>query len=62
MPIDDSIAIQFEKLLLDRKLKRIGRGDLLIASFALAKKATLASRNLQDFRRIPGLRVVDWAK
>jgi tRNA(fMet)-specific endonuclease VapC len=34
--------------------------DLKIASVALANNATLLSRNLQDYQKVPGLRVVDW--
>ncbi len=39
---------------------RVGTMDLQIASIVLANNATLLSRNLNDFERIPGLRVVDW--
>ncbi|MBY0526547.1 MAG: type II toxin-antitoxin system VapC family toxin [Gemmataceae bacterium] len=62
LPIDASAAKQFEQLLRNRKLKKIGRGDLLIASIALAHKATLATRNLRDFQQVPGLMAEDWAK
>jgi len=61
IPVDESIAHQFEDLLRNKKLKKIGRGDLLIASFALAKRATLAIRNLRDFRQIPDLKAMNWA-
>jgi tRNA(fMet)-specific endonuclease VapC len=46
-----------DKLRQHKELKKIGRGDLLIASIALAHQATLVTRNVQDFRQIPGLRV-----
>src|SRR5258708_3837792 len=39
---------------------RIGTLDLRIASIALAYDATLLSRNLQDFRQVPALRVENW--
>jgi tRNA(fMet)-specific endonuclease VapC len=61
IPIDGSIAEQFEQLLGNKRLKKIGRGDLLIASFGLARKATLVTRNLRDFQQVPGLRAVSWA-
>lgn len=41
---------------------RIGTMDLKIAAIALAHDATLISRNLRDFRKVPGLRVEDWTK
>jgi tRNA(fMet)-specific endonuclease VapC len=41
---------------------RIGTRDLRIAALALTHQATLLSRNLQDFGKIPGLRVEDWTK
>lgn len=61
LPIDGSAAKQFEHLLRNKKLKKIGRGDLLIASIALAQKATLVTRNLRDFHQVPGLKAENWA-
>jgi tRNA(fMet)-specific endonuclease VapC len=40
---------------------RIGRMDLKIAAIALASNATLLSRNITDFSKVPGLRVEDWS-
>jgi len=34
--------------------------DLRIAATAMANDFTLLSRNLVDFRQVPGLRVEDW--
>ncbi len=39
---------------------RIGTQDLRIAAITLAHDATLLSRNLRDFRLVPGLRVENW--
>ncbi|HBJ87401.1 MAG TPA: hypothetical protein DDZ88_26805 [Verrucomicrobiales bacterium] len=39
---------------------RIATLDLRIASIALAYDATLLSRNLRDFRLVPGLKVENW--
>ncbi len=44
-----------------QKLK-VGTMDLKIASIVLAHDATLLSRNLRDFGRVPGLKVEDWTK
>ena len=39
---------------------RIGTMDLRIASICLNYDAILLTRNLADFRRVPGLRVENW--
>jgi tRNA(fMet)-specific endonuclease VapC len=59
-PFDQAAANQFERLRGIRKLRKIGRADLLIASITLANNATLVSRNVRHFRQVPNLRVVNW--
>jgi tRNA(fMet)-specific endonuclease VapC len=59
--IDDMTATQFDRLRQVKKLRKIGRADLLIAAITLAHDATLATRNLKHFRQVPGLRVENWA-
>lgn len=61
IPVDGNAAAEFDRLRQNKKLKKIGRGDLLIASIALAHRATLVTRNVKDFRQIPGLQVENWA-
>ncbi len=61
IPVDVAAAAQFDRLRQHKKLKKIGRGDLLIASLALAHRATLVTRNVKDFLQIPGLQVENWA-
>ncbi|MBM3862272.1 MAG: type II toxin-antitoxin system VapC family toxin [Verrucomicrobia bacterium] len=39
---------------------RVGTMDLKIASICLAHDATLLTRNLADFQKVPGLRVENW--
>ena len=39
---------------------RVGTLDLRIAAIAPANDYTVLSRNLADFRQVPGLRVEDW--
>jgi tRNA(fMet)-specific endonuclease VapC len=41
---------------------RIGTHDLRIAAICISQDALLLSRNLIDFRKVPGLRVEDWTQ
>jgi tRNA(fMet)-specific endonuclease VapC len=59
--VDAAVAAQFDRLRQIRILKRIGRADLLIASIALARRATLVTRNLRHFREVPGMILENWA-
>jgi tRNA(fMet)-specific endonuclease VapC len=61
IPFDAAALGEFDKLRQNKKLKKIGRADLLIASITLAQPATLVSRNLRHFQQVPGLRVENWA-
>jgi len=61
IPFDEAAANEFDRLLGTKGLRRIGRGDLLIASISLANKATLVTRNLKDYRKVPGLQTENWA-
>ena len=45
---------------LERRGEGIGPMDTLIAATALANSATLVTRNVREFGRIQGLKVVDW--
>lgn len=46
---------------LEKSGKTIGPLDLLIAAHALALDATLITHNTREFRRVPDLKVEDWA-
>ena len=61
LPIDEETATEFDRLLAAKGLRRIGRGDLLIASIVLANAATLVTRNFRDFQKVPGLQIENWA-
>ena len=52
-------ATQFDSL--RRSGVRIGAMDLKIAAICLANDATLLTRNLKDFGKVPALRAEDWS-
>lgn len=54
---NEGAAVAFQRL--QGEKLRLGTMDLRIAAIVLANDATLWSRNLRDFERIPGLRVAD---
>jgi tRNA(fMet)-specific endonuclease VapC len=60
MAFDQKAAQIFNGLLTQKKIKKIGRVDLLIAGLALANQATLVTRNLRHFRQVPGLKLENW--
>jgi tRNA(fMet)-specific endonuclease VapC len=55
---DERAAAEFQRL--RRARIRIGTMDLKIAAIALVNHATLLTRNLTDFGKVPDLRVEDW--
>jgi tRNA(fMet)-specific endonuclease VapC len=55
---EESAAAEYERLRQARI--RIGVMDLKIAAIAMANDATLLTRNLSDFQKVPNLRVEDW--
>jgi tRNA(fMet)-specific endonuclease VapC len=58
LSFDENAAIHYQALK-NAKIK-VGTMDLRIAAIVLSTDATLLSRNLVDFRRVPGLKVEDW--
>jgi tRNA(fMet)-specific endonuclease VapC len=46
---------------LDRAGKPIGVFDLVIASQAIANDLVLVTNNEREFRRVPGLKIENWA-
>src|SRR5437016_1716786 len=58
--VEATASAKFDKLRANKKLKKIGRADLLIAAITLAHSATVVTRNLQHFRQVPGLQVENW--
>lgn len=60
VPVDEKSGIHFEKMIQIKKLRKIGRADILIASIVLSNNAVLVTRNIRHFRQIPGLSVTNW--
>jgi tRNA(fMet)-specific endonuclease VapC len=60
VPMDEVAAVEFDRLRAARRWRNIGRADLLIASIALAHRATLVTRDVRYFQQIPGLTVTNW--
>lgn len=58
LPFDKEAADRFTQL--RKQFPRAGSMDLKIASICLVHDAMLLSRNLADFEKVPGLRVVNW--
>ncbi|MFL6261642.1 MAG: PIN domain-containing protein [Thermoanaerobaculia bacterium] len=48
------------RLHLDQRGRPIGSNDLLIAAHALALDLTLVTANVEEFARVPGLRLENW--
>ena len=60
--VDPASAAKFDELREVKGLRENWPARLmLIACIALANDALLVSRNLRDFRQVPGLRVENWA-
>lgn len=61
-PFDGAAARQYGRLRqhLGSQGMLIGDRDLMIASCALANDATLVTRNVKEFARVPNLRLESW--
>lgn len=60
LDFDDRAAVVFAELKAGKI--RISTPDLRIAAIVLANDATLITRNLSDFRKVPKLRAEDWTR
>jgi tRNA(fMet)-specific endonuclease VapC len=58
LDFDQAAALECERLRIAKI--RVGTMDMKIASIALARSATLLTRNRGDFERVPELVVEDW--
>jgi tRNA(fMet)-specific endonuclease VapC len=62
VPFDELATERYGVLraLLEKRGSPIGPLDTLIAAHALSLRWTLATHNVREFRRVPGLIVEDW--
>ena len=60
LPFDTSAATELRRL--QAMKPRLSTMDLKIAAIALSNNATLVTRNLVHFGKIPGLRAEDWTR
>lgn len=61
VPITNAAAARFERLRQEKALRKIGLADLAIGCIVLENGGRLATRNVKDFRLIPGLKLENWA-
>ncbi|MGH9834285.1 MAG: type II toxin-antitoxin system VapC family toxin [Blastocatellia bacterium] len=59
LDFDERAAEEFQRL--KKQRVRIGTMDLKIAAIALAHNATVLTRNLRDFNKVPDLKAEDWS-
>lgn len=58
LEFDERAGTEFDHLRATRI--QVGTMDMKIAAIAIAHDATLLTRNLKDFIRLPNLRIEDW--
>jgi tRNA(fMet)-specific endonuclease VapC len=63
LDFDHQAARAYGKLraLLESRGRVIGALDMLIAAHALSQNLPLATNNVKEFSRVPGLKVLNWA-
>ena len=64
VPYDDKAAADYGQIRnhLEKKGAVVGAMDMLIGAHARSIPVTLVTNNQREFKRIPGLRVENWAK
>ena len=64
LPLDASVGRHYGEMRaeLERKGSPIGAYDLLIAAQALTLGLTLVTNNTREFRRVPRLKLENWAE
>ena len=56
----EAAAMEYQRL--RKEGIRIGAMDLRIAAIALTNDATVVTRNVAHFQKVPGLKLEDWSK
>ena len=64
VPFDSSAAREYATIRaqLESKGQLIGPNDMLIAATARSRNAILVTRNTREFKRVPGLKLEEWAE
>jgi len=64
LPLDANVGHHYGRVRaeLESKGSPIGAYDLLIAAHALAQGLTLVTNNVREFRRVPELKIENWAQ
>lgn len=64
IPFDADAAVHFGQVRaeLAKAGKAVGPYDLMIAGHARSQGLILVTNNLREFKRVPGLRVENWAR
>jgi tRNA(fMet)-specific endonuclease VapC len=64
LAFDSGCAREYGRIrtFLEKRGTPIGSLDMLIAAQALSEGLTIVTNNTGEFKRVPGLRVVDWTK
>jgi tRNA(fMet)-specific endonuclease VapC len=60
LDFDEPAIRRYEEL--KRQRIKVRKMDLMIAATVLQQNATFVTRNVRDFKEIPGLKVEDWSK
>ncbi|MCL2142988.1 MAG: type II toxin-antitoxin system VapC family toxin [Methanomassiliicoccaceae archaeon] len=63
IPFDLNASVVYGRIRadLEKKGKRIGSNDLIIAATVLSRGGTLVTKNTKEFSRVEGLRIEDWS-
>jgi tRNA(fMet)-specific endonuclease VapC len=64
LPFDEAAAHAYGAIRADLEARgdMIGDRDCMIAAIARSRRLKMVTRNQRDFRRVEGLRVVDWSQ